>query len=105
MSLANALYGLFVLPESLTPRAALRRSRGASANPVGALKLLRSHPELLGLRGVDVLQQLAHAVLPSVAVLYMGYRYGWDTQSVGLLLAGVGVCSIIVQGVLVRPAS
>ncbi len=47
------------------------------------------------------LSNLAHAALPSVAVLYMGYRYNWDTQAVGLLLAGVGVCSIIVQGFLV----
>ena len=47
------------------------------------------------------LSNLAHAALPSVAVLYMGYRYNWDTKSVGLLLAGVGVCQIIVQGLLV----
>jgi MFS transporter, DHA1 family, tetracycline resistance protein len=33
----------------------------------------------------------------------MSYRYGWNTRSVGFLLAGVGVCSIIVQGVLVGP--
>ena len=33
----------------------------------------------------------------------MGYRYGWDTVATGLLLMGVGVCSILVQGVLVGP--
>ena len=31
----------------------------------------------------------------------MGYRYDWDTKAVGLLLAGVGVCQLIVQGGLV----
>ena len=41
--------------------------------------------------------------LPSTAVLYMSYRYGWNTQAVSLVLAGVGVCSIIVQGALVGP--
>jgi DHA1 family tetracycline resistance protein-like MFS transporter len=98
-SLTNGLYGLFVLPESLT------RERRApfswrKANPVGALKLLRSHQELWGFSCVTFLSNLAHAALPSVAVLYMGYRYNWDTKSVGLLLAGVGVCQIIVQGFL-----
>lgn len=100
LSLTNGLYGLFVLPESLTRE---RRSPFSwrKANPVGALKLLRSHPELWGFSIVTFLSNLAHAALPSVAVLYMGYRYNWDTKAVGLLLAGVGVCQIIVQGLLV----
>ena len=42
------------------------------ANPVGSLKLLRSHPELFGLAAVLFLMNLAHFVLPAVAVLYMG---------------------------------
>ena len=41
---------------------------------------------------------LAHAVLPSVSVLYMAYRYGWDERIVGFTMAGVGVCAIVVQG-------
>lgn len=100
LSLTNGLYGLFVLPESLTRE---RRSAFSwrKANPVGALKLLRSHRELWGFTWVTFLSNLAHAALPSVAVLYMGYRYNWDTKAVGLLLAGVGVCQIIVQGFLV----
>jgi DHA1 family tetracycline resistance protein-like MFS transporter len=102
LSLANAMYGLFVLPESLPAerRAAFSWRR---ANPVGALTLLRSHPELLGLAGSNVLGFLAHEVLPSVYVLYAGYRYGWDTRQVGLTLGFVGICSGLVQGGLVRP--
>ncbi|HWG96556.1 MAG TPA: MFS transporter, partial [Nitrospira sp.] len=46
---------------------------------------------------------LAHAVLPSVSVLYMGYRYGWGTAGVGLMMAGVGMAATIVQGGLIRP--
>jgi len=102
MALLNAAYGLFVLPESLPPekRAPMNWMR---ANPLGALKLLRSHPELFGLATVLFLMNLAHMVLPSVAVLYMGYRYGWDTLAVGLVLAGVGIFAVIVQGGLVKP--
>jgi DHA1 family tetracycline resistance protein-like MFS transporter len=103
LTLLNAAYGWFVLPESLPPE---RRAPFAwkRANPVGSLRLLRSHPELLGLAGVLFLMQLAHVVFPAVTVLYMGYRYGWAEMAVGLVLAAVGVASMVVQGGLVRPA-
>jgi DHA1 family tetracycline resistance protein-like MFS transporter len=52
---------------------------------------------------VVFLGYLGHAVLPSVAVLYVGYRYGWDTKAVGFMLAGAGVTAMIVQGLLMRP--
>ena len=102
MALVNVAYGYFVLPESL-PRDRRSPFRVAKANPVGSLVLLRSHPELAGLAVTGFLMQLAHVVLPSVTVLYMGYRYGWNELQVGLVLAGVGVCSMIVQGALVKP--
>jgi DHA1 family tetracycline resistance protein-like MFS transporter len=102
LSLANAMYGLFVLPESLPPerRKAFQWRR---ANPVGALKLLRSNAEVLRLAGVNFLYGLAHVALPSVFVLYGSYRFGWDERTVGLTMAGVGLCSLVVQGGLVRP--
>src|SRR6185503_13891645 len=99
---ANAMYGVFVLPESL-PRERRSAFDLRKANPVGSLKLLRSHHELLGLAGVVFLTNLAHEVLPSVFVLYAGHRYGWNERDVGFMLAAVGVCAAIVQGGLVRP--
>lgn len=100
LSLANGCYGLWILPESLPPE---RRSafRLRMANPFGSLVLLRSHPRLIGLAGVHFLGQLAHVVLPSTFVLYATYRYGWSERVVGLTLAGVGVCSMIVQAGLI----
>src|SRR5258707_1579532 len=58
LSLANALYGFFVLPESLPKE---RRSKSAwhMANPLGSLTLLRSHPQLFGLATVMTLFYLA----------------------------------------------
>jgi MFS transporter, DHA1 family, tetracycline resistance protein len=102
LCLANALYGLLVLPESLPPerRAAFSWTR---ANPLGSLRLLRSHAELFGLAGVTFLYYIAHEVLPSTFVLYTSYRYAWDTRTVGLTLALVGVCTAIVSGGLVGP--
>ncbi len=101
LSLANACYGIFVLPESL-PVERRAKFNWRRANPLGALKLLRSHPELFGLASVNFIGSIAHEVLPSVFVLYAGYRYGWDAKTVGLTLAGVGVCTALVQGGLVR---
>jgi MFS transporter, DHA1 family, tetracycline resistance protein len=67
------------------------------------VRLLISHHELWGLGLVTFLSQLAHTSLPSIYVLYAGYRYGWGPDQVGFLLAGVGVASMVVQGGLVRP--
>jgi DHA1 family tetracycline resistance protein-like MFS transporter len=96
------LYGLFVLPESLPPerRAGFSWSR---ANPVGSLRLLRSHRELFALASVTFLYYMAHEVLPSTFVLYTNFRYHWDPRTVGLTLALVGVCTAIVSGGLVGP--
>lgn len=102
LALVNTMYGLFVLPESL-PRERRQPFRWGRANPLGSLRLLRSHSELIGLASVNFLYNLAHQVLPSVFVLYAGYRYGWNATTVGLTLAGVGVCNVIVQAGLIRP--
>ena len=102
LSLANFLYGIFVLPESL-PKEKRAKSAWHMANPLGSLTLLRSQPELAGLSVVVFLYYLAHQSLQNVWVLYTEYRYGWNTRSVGISLALVGVCAVIVSGGLVGP--
>ena len=104
LSLANAAYGYFILPESLpqdkrTPKIAWR-----SANVFGALKLLGSERELSLIAAAAFLCYLAHESLPSLFVLYADYRYHWDAQKTGWALAFVGVSQTIVSGGLVRPA-
>ncbi len=98
--LVNAGFGWFILPESLPPE---RRMAFAwkRANPLGSLRLLGRHVELWGLATVGFLGNFAHQVLPSVFVIYAGYRYGWGPGMVGLTLAMVGVASAIAQGLLV----
>jgi DHA1 family tetracycline resistance protein-like MFS transporter len=102
LSFANTLYGLLVLPESL-PKARRAPFRWRSANPFGALKLLRSDAVLAGLSVVNFIAQLAHVVLPSTFVLYATFRYGWDEKTVGLTLAMVGICAMVVQGAAIAP--
>jgi len=101
-SLLNAAYGCVVLPESLPAdkRTAFSWRR---ANPIGALALLGRHRGLMGLAGIGFLAQLAHESLPAAFVIYAGYRYRWDQGMIGLTLAGVGICSAVVQGGLVGP--
>lgn len=102
LSLANALYGFFILPESL-PKARRAPFAWRRAHPLGAARLLRATPRLLGLASVGWLSKLAHDALPSTFVLYATLRYHWDGVQVGLTLAGLGLCSILVQAALVRP--
>src|SRR3546814_14886957 len=90
LAVLNALYGFFVLPESLPRERRITRIVWARANPVGALKLLRSHPELSGLSVVYFLFQFAHYVLPSTCILYASYRYGWAARAIGLMMAATG---------------
>jgi MFS transporter, DHA1 family, tetracycline resistance protein len=102
LSFANTMYGLLILPESL-PRDRRAPFRWKSANPIGAFHLLRSDRVLTGLSVSNFFAQLAHAVLPSIFVLYATYRYGWDSKTVGGTLAMVGVCTMLVQGAGIGP--
>jgi DHA1 family tetracycline resistance protein-like MFS transporter len=99
-SFANFAYGLFILPESLpVPRRAPFRLR--ASNPIGALTFVRAHPALVPLVLASFLAAVAHDVLPNLFVIYTGYRFAFDERTVGLSLALVGVCSIVVQGAVV----
>lgn len=102
VGLANSLYGYFVLPESLP---ADRRSTSIAwrrANPVGSLKFLRAHKNLLGLASVGFLSFVAQQALPSIFVLYGMYRYDWSARTVGFALAIVGLSQLLVSGALVQ---
>ena len=101
LSLLNWLYGFLFVPESLPPehrkKFTLRR-----ANPVGALVLLRSHPELFRLATIQFFGYLAHQVF-DVWALYAIYRYAWNEARIGLSFALAGVCAVVFSAGLVRP--
>lgn len=102
LSVLNALYGLFVLPESLKPEHR-RPLNWKQANPLGALLVLRQFPSVLPLAGVAALTYLSLNGLIAVWVLYTAHRYGWNVTQVGVSLAVVGVTQAIAQGALVGP--
>jgi DHA1 family tetracycline resistance protein-like MFS transporter len=103
LALLNFLYGLFVLPESLPPERRSARFDWRRANPVGSLKFLFEHGKLAGLATVGFLFQIAHNVLPAVFVLYTGYRYNWDIQTISLTMFLTGALGIFMQTLVVGP--
>jgi len=103
LTLINALYGLFVLPESLAPSLRAHAFHWRRANPLGSLRLLRSHHELLPLASVGFLMQLATMVWPSVFVLYTAYRYQWTPAIVGFMMMAGSILGVGVQTFLVGP--
>ena len=104
LSLANALYGYFILPESLASEKRTPKVIWRSANVLGSLALLRSQPALTLLALALFLSYLAHESLPALFVLYTQQRYDWDPSMTGWALAIVGISQTVVSGALVRPA-
>jgi MFS transporter, DHA1 family, tetracycline resistance protein len=102
LSLVNAAYGFFVLPESLPPE---KRARVPwhMANPLGSLTFLRAHPELLAMAATYFLYVMAHEIYPTLFVLYGDYRYAWSARQLGLSLALYGVGSTIASAFLIGP--
>lgn len=103
LSLLNGLYGLFVLPESLS-KATRTPFSWRRANPIGSMRMLARSRALLLLAALLALGYLAQQVLMNVYVLYADFRYGWSDRTVGLSLGLVGIFTIIYGAFLVRPA-
>jgi len=103
LSIVNGLYGLFVLPESLSKehRSPFSWKR---ANPVGSLGLLRRSKVLMGLAALLLLGYLSQQSLMNVYVIYADYRFHWTDRTVGLSLALVGLMSGLYGALLVKRA-
>ncbi|HEX2592249.1 MAG TPA: TCR/Tet family MFS transporter [Rhizomicrobium sp.] len=103
ITLLNAMYGLLVLPESLSPEKRIKSFDWRRANPVGSLKLLRSHPDLWRLAIVSFLVQFGQMLWPSIFVLYTSYRYNWTPMTTGLLMMAGSALGIAVQSFITGP--
>ncbi len=104
LSLLNAVYGFFVLPESLALEHRSRFSWGR-ANPVGSVRMLSRTRTLLVLSGVLLLGYIAQNSLLNVYVLYTNYRYHWSDRTVGISLAALGVITVLYGLLLVKRAA
>jgi DHA1 family tetracycline resistance protein-like MFS transporter len=99
LSLVNAAYGLFVLPESL-PRDRRKAIAWSKANPLSSLAGLARLKSVGVLVVVIGLVTLAQFILHGTWVLYTGFRFGWGPQENGMSLFVVGLASAVMQGLL-----
>ncbi len=101
LCLLNALYGYFVLPESLSKEN--RRSfQWKRANPFGSLQLLKRYPAVGGLAISFFLIYLAVQSVQGNWNFFTIYRFNWSEKMVGISLAVVGLLVGAVQGGLTR---
>ena len=101
LALLNALYGYFVLPESLS-KENRRRFTWKRANPLGSLRQLKKYPSIGGLIGALVLVYVAaHAVQSTWTFINME-KFQWSEAMIGYSLGMVGLLVAIVQGGLIR---
>jgi DHA1 family tetracycline resistance protein-like MFS transporter len=101
LALVNALYGYFVLPESLDMEH--RRSIDfKKANPISSLLKFKKYPAVLGLIFSLLLIYIsAHAVQSNWSFANIN-KFGWTPKMIGISLAVVGVLVSLVQGLLIR---
>lgn len=103
ISLANVIFGLIVLPETL-PKEKRRPYKWKRANPLGSLHGLKHITGARGFMLVLFLLALAHTTYPSTYAFSTIEKLNWTSYDVGWSLFFFGLASIIVQGGLIRIA-
>jgi MFS transporter, DHA1 family, tetracycline resistance protein len=101
LSLANWLYGYFILPESLS-KENRRPFDWKRANPIGSLVNLKRYPVIMGLVASLILIYIAGHATQGTWSYFTIERFGWTPKEVGYSLAFVGLTVAIVQGGLTR---
>ena len=96
LAFANGLYGLFIVPESLSHdrRMPFHWKR---ANPIGAVALLLSKKGLLGMATIIFVAQFAGSSFNSVFQFYTHYRYGFGPPQIAILLMVLSGSGIVTQ--------
>lgn len=102
LALANFLFGLVFLKESLPPERR-RPFDWRRANALASLRALRKqNTTVLWFVAALAVWQLAYIVYPSTWSYFAIAAYGFSTREVGLALAMVGVTAALVQGFGIR---
>lgn len=101
LALLNAIYGYFILPESL-PEEHRRPFELKRANPLGTLLALKKYKSVIGLAMSMFLIYFAVQAVQSVWTYYTIQKFHWDNDMVGYSLGFVGLMIAAVQGGLIR---
>jgi len=97
VTLANFVYGYFVLPESLPPERRATRINVKSPFNAAGLKMLLGRRDLRSLSSINFLYGLSNVLWGSVWVLFCTHRFGWSPVGMGIATAAAGVAGIVVQ--------
>jgi DHA1 family tetracycline resistance protein-like MFS transporter len=100
-ALFNALYGYFVLPESLD-KEHRRRFQWKRANPIGSFMQLGKYKALAGLAVAFTLVYIAQKAVEYQLPFYVFEKFKWTMTSVGFLGIFIGALLIGIQGGLIR---
>lgn len=103
MAGANAVFGYFVLPETVTDRNR-RPFDWRRALPHGAFRSVAAIPGQGRMMIVLFFQEIAFVVYPVIWAFYTIGKFGWEPWLVGVSLGAFGVMMAISQGVLIRIA-
>ena len=103
LAFANALFGWFVLTETVTDKTR-RAFSWMRANPFGAFKSIGSFPGLSNLMWVFFFYAVASVVYPATWSYFTAEKFGWSPGMIGVSLAIYGLSFGLVQGLLVAPA-
>jgi len=103
LSLLNAVYGYFAVPESLPPERRSLTIPFGKANPFRALVALVRHQALGSMVIVFALFMFGHMMMIQTWALYTHFRFGWGTWENGIMMLVVGILATVVQGGLIGP--
>ena len=102
LAAANAMFGYFVLPETVTDK--IRRPFSwRRANPLGAFRHIGKLPGLKRLIVISFVYAVAFFVYPGVWAYFGALQFGWSPGMIGLSLGIFGVGIAVVQGLLMKP--
>lgn len=101
LCLLNALYGYYILPESLA-KENRRPFEWKKANPLGALQLLKKYPGIDSLAFCFFLIYLAAQAVQGNWSFFTMDQFKWSESMVGISLAVVGILVGLVQAGLTR---
>lgn len=101
LAAVNVAFGLFLLPESLTPekrRAFTKRD----LNPFGSIMDAFRLPGLMLPLALIFAFEFANMVYPTLWAFWTREVFGWGTALIGISLAAYGIAVAFTQGVVLR---
>ncbi|RWY54078.1 TCR/Tet family MFS transporter [Mucilaginibacter gilvus] len=101
-ALLNAIYGFFILPESLTPKNR-RRFEWKRSNPIGSLIGLRHHSLAVStLITAYTIVYIGQKAVESCLPFYVIEKFKWSGSSISALGIFLGLLIVAIQGGFVR---